>query len=935
MTRKQPKTTTGSTSTRQAASEYRARGWAIVPIPLKKKAPNLKGWQDLEIVAENVDQYFKNELQNIGVLLGERSGGLVDVDLDSPEAVRLADHFLPATSCIFGRKGKESSHRLYLCEEAKYLKFYDPSVAAPTKPGERHSPCIVEIRTGKNSKGMQTVFPPSVHPSGEQINWVKNGEPATVTADQLEVAVMRLAAASVLAKIWGSTARHDLSLALSSALLRHGWNESDGRYFIEGICHAANDEETEDRLLAFDDTAANIAAGRKTTGIPKLTELIGKTVVDNICKWLEINPKTEHSERQLQGKAGDADGPDDQGRSMRENQSQKIMHLVDAAGVGFFHTADGETFASIPVNSHRENHDIGSKFVKNWIGQQYWESEEKVPNSQALSDALNALKGKAIFDSPQHEIYVRLAEFDKKIYLDMGNEGWQVVEITTHGWKIIEANDCPIKFRRPKGQLPLPTPITGGDLRELGSYVNVVPEHVPLVCIYLVACLRPDKPFPILLLNGEQGSGKSTTSRVLKRLVDPNKAELRPPPRDERDLMIAATNGWFLVFDNLAKIPDWLSDALCRLSTGGGFGTRALYANNEETLFSAMRPVMLNGITELASRPDALDRALLINCPNISKTRRRDEATHWMEFDTAHARLLGALLTALSTTLGELPNVHLAELERMADFQLFGVAAEKVLGFDAGTFQKAYSTNRREASDVAIDSSPTAIIVIAFILQNGDWTGTATKLLADLKKFAEDEKSLGIRLEDLPKKANLLSGELKRTAPNLRANGVEFSKSKSGSRTISLLMTVNESSESSESPSPNSDAGFEESVSDDPDYEEDDTTFQTDNTNPWQTSDLGGLDDVDDSLQNLSSPKVNINKNASNRDSSKPSCSTGLPMESEIRVDDRHDRGLTNLANERKIVGKAGGRDYVVCVCGRDAFAGKNCEYCGIPVVGV
>ncbi len=601
---------------------------------------------------------------------------------------------------------------------------------------------------------------------------------------------------------------------------------------------------------------------------------------------------------------------DDEG-GQRAAQSEKVVRLVEAAGVSLFHTADRETFGTIPMGLHHENHEIKSKFFRNWIGHRFWESERKVPRSQSLQDALNTLNGRALFDSPECEVFVRLTESNGNIYLDLANEEWQVVEISTVGWRIIEGFDSPLKFRRPKGLGKLPSPIKGGDPKALLSHINVVREHYSLVLIWILASMRPDKPFPLLILNGEQGSAKSTTSRILRRLIDPNKAELRPPPRDERDLIIAANNGWLIALDNLAKIPDWLSDAFCRLSTGGGFGTRTLYENNEETLFSAMRPILLNGITELANRPDLLDRALLVNCPNISKNQRRDEGTIWRQFDEAHAGLLGAFLTALSETLQKLPEIRLTELERMADFEKFGVAAETALGIAAGSFQLAYSSNRRDAVEVAIDSSPTASIILAFMSEQATWVGTATQLLADLKQFADNDKKLGIRADDLPKKANLLSGELKRTAPNLRANGIEFKRKKSGSRTVRLERIDKSLSEPSASSNLSTHNLIERNLLDaagDADDAEDEPASQITVRKPQQTQGGDDSDDADDFTRELQERILTCGNGAENR--------------------------AVAIVPPPYIAGTANGKAYVRCSCGRHAFLGQACPFCGVADVG-
>src|SRR5262249_17771499 len=161
---------------------------------------------------------------------------------------------------------------------------------------------------------------------------------------------------------------------------------------------------------------------------------------------------------------------------------------------------------------------------------------------------------------------------------------------------------------------------------------------------WLVAALRPGRPFPILAVNGEQGTAKTTLCRMGRGLLDPNEAPLRRPPRDARDLMIAAGNGWVVGYDNLSGIRPDLSDALCCLATGGGFGTRQLYTDDEEKLFCAMRPILLNGIEDIATRPDLLDRALTLTLLPITDEHRRDEDGLWRRYEKRRPRVLGALL---------------------------------------------------------------------------------------------------------------------------------------------------------------------------------------------------------------------------------------------------------------------------------------------------
>jgi hypothetical protein len=144
---------------------------------------------------------------------------------------------------------------------------------------------------------------------------------------------------------------------------------------------------------------------------------------------------------------------------------------------------------------------------------------------------------------------------------------------------------------------PLPRPVLGGSIALLRKFINVGSDDNWMLCLaWLVAALRPTGPYPILVLQGEQGSAKSTMGKLLRRLLDPVVAPVRTPPRSDRDLLIAAVNSWVIAYDNLSGIQHWLSDALCRLATGGGFSTRELYTDSDEVIFDAMRPVILNGI---------------------------------------------------------------------------------------------------------------------------------------------------------------------------------------------------------------------------------------------------------------------------------------------------------------------------------------------------
>jgi hypothetical protein len=285
------------------------------------------------------------------------------------------------------------------------------------------------------------------------------------------------------------------------------------------------------------------------------------------------------------------------------------------------------------------------------------------------------------------------------------------------------------------------------------------------------------------VLGGEQGSAKSTLARALRALVDPNAAPLRSAPRDGRDLIIAAMNSWVLSFDNLSGIPLWLSDALCRIATGGGFATRELYTDSEEVIFSATRPVIVNGIDDLATRGDLRDRAIVLTLPNIDESKRRSEADLWRQFERVRGRILGAMLDAVSAGLRREPTVKLDSLPRMADFARWVVACGPALGVEPETFMMAYRGNRAAAVDLGIETSPVGPALVAMISTRLHWCGTATELLEELSSDSWTDETTR-RRRSWPQDPRALSGMLRRLAPDLRSTGieVEFGREPGGGR---------------------------------------------------------------------------------------------------------------------------------------------------------
>jgi hypothetical protein len=478
-------------------------------------------------------------------------------------------------------------------------------------------------------------------------------------------------------------------------------------------------------------------------------------------------------------------------------QADILIELAQSAEL--FHAPEGTGFADLDINDHRETWPIRAKGFRRWLARRFYESTQGAPSSEALQSALNVIEAKAHFDAPERVVHVRIAGLDGKLYLDLGDKAWRAVEIDATGWRVID--NPPVRFRRAAGMQPLPVPVAGGSIEVLRSFLNVHSDNdFVLVVAWALAVLRNRGPYPVIVLSGEQGSAKSTFSAILRSLLDPNTAPLRALPREDRDLFIAASNGHVLAFDNVSGLPGWISDTLCRLATGGGFAVRQLYTDQDEVLFDAARPVILNGIEEIVTRPDLADRAVFLTLQPIPEEHRRPEQELWAAFDAARPRVLGVLLNAVVVGLKRLPETRLEKLPRMADFALWATACETALWAE-GTFRSAYSGNRDEVVEGVIDADPIAAAVRSMMMARTVrtmWTGTASDLLGALAEVVGDCVAKSKTWPDGPR---ALAGRLRRAAPVLRKIGIEIGFGREGrARTRTINITTIQAFSTAEKP---------------------------------------------------------------------------------------------------------------------------------------
>jgi hypothetical protein len=446
-----------------------------------------------------------------------------------------------------------------------------------------------------------------------------------------------------------------------------------------------------------------------------------------------------------------------------------LVQIATGEAELFTTPADRTSYAAFTTEGHREVWPLRSRGFKTWLARRLFEKSagKQIANGQALADALVTLEGAALFDGPVREVHLRVAEHKGRYYLDLADAQWRVVEIAPGGLRVLKR--APVYFRRTRGTLPLPRPLRGGSLDQLLNFLNVAPADFQIVLAWELAAARPVGPYPLLDLAGEQGSAKTTTAQVLRALIDPAEPMARAAPREERDLAIAVLNNHVLALDNLSHIQPWLSDALCRFSTGGGWACRALYTDDDEVLIHAQRPIILTGIEELAQRPDLKDRTVAAELPEIPEDRRLEESEFWREFEAARPALLGALLDVMATGLERLPALRMKRLPRMADFAKWVTACEPALGWPDGTFMRAYADNRAQLTESVLEGNETINLIRRNRRCHRRFASVGA-LLERLRELCDGDLE---KLRTLPKTARGLSGLLRRYVPELRVVGID------------------------------------------------------------------------------------------------------------------------------------------------------------------
>jgi hypothetical protein len=441
--------------------------------------------------------------------------------------------------------------------------------------------------------------------------------------------------------------------------------------------------------------------------------------------------------------------------------------------------ADGDPFAveiggaNVALSLRGPRGSLGSR-----LASLYRSRYRATPSSSALSDAMIVLQGDAQAAAPE-TVHLRVAEHEGAIVIDIGENSGRAIVVGPAGWRVVERS--PVLFRRTALSGAMPLPEHGGSVAELWTLLNVAEDDRALLLGWIVAAFMPEIAHAILLLGGEQGTGKTWVLLVLVALVSPSPAPHRSQPRDVEEWAVPVSGCWCSAFDNVSTIPQWWSDLLCKGSTGDGFARRRLYSDGDLAVLAFRRILILTSIDAGALRGDLGDRVLLVDLERIAPEKRLTETALRQRLSACHARLLGAVLDVVASVLAHLPNVLPERLPRMADFARILAAMDAAIDTDA---LARYAAQGSRIAEEVLDGDPVGERIQVFVRTHNEWHSTAGELLESIQT-PELKAARG-----WPRNARGLGARLRRLSPALRAVGIEVTPPARTDKTRRWLLRV-------------------------------------------------------------------------------------------------------------------------------------------------
>ena len=488
------------------------------------------------------------------------------------------------------------------------------------------------------------------------------------------------------------------------------------------------------------------------------------------------NESIANTEKKREGRIGD-----------KRNQTELLTDILEDSINEITLFNDGmDGYIRIKIDNHYETWPIRGKIFRQWLIKKFWTVTNKAPHKDTLSGAISLAEAKANCDGIKYKLHNRFASKDGTIWYDLTNEKWQQVKITPDSWKVID--DVPVLFKRYSHQLDQVHPQIGGDIRLLLRYVNITDADTQLLLlVFIVSCYVPDIAHVILVLHGSQGSSKSMLSKLLRRIVDPSRIDAAHLPTRMEEVVQVLAHHAFVIFDNVSYVSPEISDLLCKAVTGSGFTKRELFTNDDDIIYSFRRCIGINGINLVSTRPDLLERSLLIGLERIPPESRKTEEELLKAFEKDIPFILGSIFDTLTRAMNIHQTIEVPSLPRMADFAKWGCAISEALGYTKEDFLRAYTKNIEQQKDTALSESPVAQAILSFVGDKDEYSATPTVFYKELTDHAAFDLKIDTRGDSWPKAPNYLTRRLNELKVNLADAGIGFNTSADHERRIRIF----------------------------------------------------------------------------------------------------------------------------------------------------
>ena len=421
-------------------------------------------------------------------------------------------------------------------------------------------------------------------------------------------------------------------------------------------------------------------------------------------------------------------------------------------------------FAVVKMNNHFETIELDKKNSRtiHWLMVTAYEKLNEMYSEDTCTNAIGFLKAKALMNEKMtsEEIHLRLAYTNDEIYYDFGSTDWKLLKISKDNVSLVDYSDNTPLFIRTSKTAKQAEPNLMPDGNPLDEFVKLCRIPNPeLFKVHLISMFAAGTPMPIMAIHGHSGASKSTTSSMIKRIIDPsgntNEDNLKSFPHGEDNFVTSLSSSYFSAYENISHIDVEISNMLCRAVTGGSFEKRTQYTNGDVYTMSVKRKILINGIDFTISQSDLADRSIIYEMERIPEEQRKTDKFVEETFRKLLPGLLGQIFLILQKVLSTIDKVEQEcdKLPRMASFGIFGEAIYQVLGHKQGDFLELYNKSIKKNLEILYENNP-IIPCLESILDNRiECDIQANDLYKKIKSFADVE---GFNTKRIPQGSNTL-----------------------------------------------------------------------------------------------------------------------------------------------------------------------------------